>query len=221
MATHAEQVQQGFPTVYLTLTSIVIALAVEKLIDRIQGLEGLLQLDAFAVLTWLQAGVVFVVALLMFVLASYIVVGFRLDFRLQDAVMPFLVLIMVSVVIATIGQGPEPLFFYIGGLGQATGFIFFRTTLQRAGRHPENELLLRHADYRLTYLLTAASAVIPLVTAVLLTTDSIGSTAAILATALMLICMSALTVSFVTDWWRSLEGARMEEGGENIQSPTL
>ena len=73
MATHAEEVQQGFPTVYLTLTSIIIALAVEKLIDRIQGLEGLLQFDALAVLTWFQASVVFAVALLMFVLASYIV----------------------------------------------------------------------------------------------------------------------------------------------------
>jgi len=221
MATHAEEVQQGFPTVYLTLTSIIIALAVEKLIDRIQGLEGLLQFDALAVLTWLQAGVVFAVALLMFVLASYIVVGFRLDFRLQDAATPFFVLIMVSVVIATVGRGPEPLFFYIGALGQGTGLIFLKTTLQRAERHPENELLLRHADYRLTYLLTSASAMIPLVAAILLTTKSVGINGAILATALMLICLVALTVAFATDWWRSLEGARTEEGGENIQSPTL
>ena len=221
MASHTEQARESFATIYLTLTGIIIALAVEKLIDRVQGLEGLLQLNALAALTWLQAGVIFVVAILMFVLAAYIVVGFELDFRLQDAATPFLVLVLISVAIALVGRGAEPAFYFVAALGQGTGYMFFKKTLRLARRYQENEALLRHADFRGTNALTLASAIIPLGAAVLLSSGLVGVSGALASTALMLVCLVALAIVFAEEWWRSFELARQEEGGAHLAPPSL
>lgn len=210
MATHARRLEEGFPTIYLTLYSIVIALALEKLIDRVQGLAAW-PLDAERLLIWLLAGGLFTTVFLMWLLASYTVLALRWDLSWIDAVTPFFVLVLFSAAIASIGHGRGEAFFIIAAVGQGTGNVVFRQVMREAAERPENEVILRNMDWRWFYLFGALTFVVPATGSIGLLTGVLGLEGALWFAGLLLVLMVATTVSFGRTWWRSVRMAAAEE----------
>jgi hypothetical protein len=214
MAARAERLEEGFQTVYLTLFSMVIALVLEKLIDRVGALTGLWPLDDQALLVWLQAGSLFLTALLMWLMVSYLVLALRFDFKLVDAAVPFFLIVLCSVVIASIGERNGLPFFYLAAVGQGTGLINFPRFMRMAARYAENAVILRHSDYGLFLGLGVASAVVPLAAALMLQAGWMGLRGAVWGTGLLALITVGLILSFSSSWWRSIQAASREDEGE-------
>jgi len=64
LTSHQNELRKHFPTVYLTLISILVALAVEGLLERMYELPSLYVLSSSSVLTWLQISIVLEIAAL-------------------------------------------------------------------------------------------------------------------------------------------------------------
>jgi hypothetical protein len=205
MPTRYEEVQTGFATVYLTLASVVIALALEKLFDRLVAVAPLPPTDAAGILTWLQGGIVLVVAFAMFVMASYLVLALRWDFGILDAAAPFLLLVLLGAIITSIDHGREAAFFYIAAVGQGAGGLTVFQVLREAARNPVNDEILARSDYTWTFALGIFSSVAPLVVGVLLHTGTIGMRGASVGASVLLVSLLALLRVFSRSWWRAIQ----------------
>lgn len=216
MAARAEQLEEGFQTVYLTLFSMVIALVLEKLIDRVGSMPGLWPLDDQALLIWLQAGSLFVTALLMWLMVSYTVLALRFDFKLVDAAVPFFLIVLCSLVIASIGERDGLPFFYLAAVGQGTGLVNFPRFMRMAARYPENTAVLRHSDYGRFLGLGVASVVVPLAAAIALQAGWMGLGGAVWATGVLVLVLLGLILSFSGAWWHSIRAASVEDEGAEV-----
>ncbi len=200
MTTQHDRARSGFATVYLTLASVVIALALEKLSDRMVAVAPFPPIDAAGALTWLQGGIVLVVAFTMFIIVSYVVLALRWDFGLLDAAAPFVLIIILAAVIAAIGLGAEPAFFYVAAVGQGTGGLALLQILREAAQDPVNDEILAESDYTATFVLGTTASVLPLIVAVLLHTGRLDVLGAAVGATLMLACLLALLWSFSRSW---------------------
>jgi hypothetical protein len=203
MPNHGERVRREFSAVYLTLSSVVVALALEKLLDRMTTVAPLPPDSPDGFLIWLSGATLLFTTFGIWLIASYLVLGLRWDIGLLDAAGPFAILVLLSVAIATIGRSWAA-FFYVATLGQGSGYLIIRRVLTEARRDPVNEPLLTESDYGRTFAFGALSTVIPLVTAVLLHTGAIGSVGAVVGVALLLLTVIAVVVTFSQAWWRAL-----------------
>lgn len=206
MTTQYEQLQEGFATIYLTLSSVVIALALEKLFDRIVAVAPLPPVDAAGALIWLQGGIVLVVAFMMFVMVSYLVLALRWEIGVMDAAMPFLLLILLAAVITAIGRGAGTAFFYIAAVGQGTGGLGLFQILREAERYPVNREFLARSDYTVAFAVGILSSLVPLVFAILLHIGLIGAYGALIGAALFFAILLALLWTFSRTWWTAMEG---------------
>jgi hypothetical protein len=148
---------------------------------------------------------------MMWLILAYLVIALRFDLRLWDAVLPFFLIVLVSVAIASIGEGNGLLFFYIMAAGQITGLVNFPRMMRLAARYPENEPVLSHSDYRLVYALGGVSAALPLATAIMLQSDWVGTRGAAVSMGLLDVVFVALALSFSRAWWNAIDAATREE----------
>ncbi|NIP79266.1 MAG: hypothetical protein GWM90_08665, partial [Gemmatimonadetes bacterium] len=125
MPKQVERIHHEFSTVYLTLTSVVIALALEKLLDRMAAVAPLPPTDPDGLLVWLLGGTLFVTTFTIWLLSSYLVLALRWDIGLLDATGPFFILVLISTAVTTIGRSSIA-FFYIAAMGQGSGYALFR-----------------------------------------------------------------------------------------------
>lgn len=196
-----ERLQEGFATVYLTLSSVIIALVLEKLFDRMVAVAPLPPADLSGVLVWLQGALLLVVAFSMFIITAYFVLALRWEIGVADAGGPFVLLIVLAAAITAIGRGAGPAFFYIAGLGQAFGGVVFAQVVREAGRDPRNHEVLDRSDLTWTYILGFTESAIALVTAVLLHLGMIGVGGAAIGTGILLTCMLTLIYMFARSAW--------------------
>lgn len=213
MSMQYERLQEGFATVYLTLVSVIIALALEKLFDRMVAVAPLPPADLAGALTWLQGGALLVGAFAMFVISSYLVLALRWDIGVLDAAAPFLLLIVLAAAITAVGHGDGKAFFYIAALGQFGGGQALAQILREAEDNPANAAVLGMSDLRTTYLAGTVSWVVPLVTAVLLHVGLIGAVGAVVGASILLLAMLALVQTFSDSWWQAVREADWGPGG--------
>lgn len=211
MATLIERIRSGFPNLNLVLVSIVVALALEKLIDHMIRLDDLWSLSGITVLIWLQAASMLVVALTFWLVGSYTILTLRWDIGLEDAAGPFFFLVVMNVAIALIGPHANPAFFYVFATGNGAGMLAFMWSLKRASRHPENQDVLRHSKYRRVYVLTAGTVLVSLMTAALLQNRLIGPSGAAAAMLAVLALSLAMVGAFSKAWWRAVKAAERSE----------
>lgn len=205
MTEHYERLQDGFATIYLTLASVVIALALEKLFDRMVTVAPFPPVDPAGVLTWVQGGIVLVVAFTMFIMVSYLVLALRWDIGVVDAGMPFLLLILLAAVITTIGRGAGTAFFFIAAVGQGSGGLAFLQILREAGRNSVNDEILARSDYAAAFTMGTVSWVVPLSAAILLQIGIIGARGAVAGAVLLLASLVGLLWTFSRSWWRAMD----------------
>lgn len=138
MSLGESQLKQQFPAVYVTLISIIVALAVERLFSRLGSFGMPLGGDGAALLVWLQAFAVFQLAVCMWFLASLFVITFRWVLRFSDSVGPFALLFLLNLLISSIGAETAHHWLYLAGVGSFTSAGVFSASLRKAAREPEN-----------------------------------------------------------------------------------
>lgn len=214
MPTDYERLQEGLGAIYLTLNSVVIALALEKLFDRMVLVAPLPPGDMAGVLIWLQAAALLVAAFAMFIIASYTVLALRWDISVLDAAGPFAILLILAAAITAVGSGTGLVFFYIAASGQFFGGRVLAQILREAEAQPANRPVLDRVDLKATFVAGTVSWVAPLVTAVLLHIGVIGTVGAVVGAALLLASMLALVIIFAGSWWRAIRPLAQAAGDD-------
>jgi hypothetical protein len=134
--------------VYLTLVSVVVALAFEDLLSQVRESPDLWKADAAAVRLWLKVSVAFVAAFGLWVGYSSLVVSLHWILGIWDAAQVFLLAVFLYALnsLAFFDTG-HPLL-YVGGLFISSGNVVLLANLKRAQRYRENRVILERSSYR-------------------------------------------------------------------------
>lgn len=127
------------PSVLLTLSSIVQALALEVLWSSVTSRADLWAGTRSSVVTWLQAAAVFQAIVLVWIFYAHLVMRFRWVPQLRDSILPFALGVGEFALAATLG--PESLHVWLYGLAVVFAFAQWGTmsTFATAREDPENE----------------------------------------------------------------------------------
>jgi hypothetical protein len=128
----------NFPTVLLTLLSIVQALAVELMWTYLSTQTDLYSWSFIAVLGWLQLGANLMGILLLWLIYSDLVLRFSWVPRTIDAIFPFLVGILEFAQISTLGSEQIGLWFMLLSILFAAMAWISQTTKKRARQDDDN-----------------------------------------------------------------------------------
>jgi len=114
-----QQKEQPFPTIYLTLVSIVIALGLEHLLNHVFALEpgGV---ERYLVLV--QAVAMFLVLATIWLIYAVLMMAAPWSPRFQDFFAPLLLLVLLYFTIAAIGSSAHA-WFYLVGIGSLAGAV--------------------------------------------------------------------------------------------------
>ena len=124
MSRSVRRVRAQFSTIQITMISIVVALALQELLDRLPTIDALWQPSSIAVRLWCQVLVAFAIIVKMWV-------GFVLGAastervpRVSDLLGPMGILVFVDAQIASIDVEHALRWFYILGVGQLAAAAF-------------------------------------------------------------------------------------------------
>ena len=131
--------QVHFPTVLLTLISIIQALALELMWSKIVESEWLWNFDVQAFIGWGMVMGAFLGILQIWVMYSTMVMGFIWQAYLRDSIIPFIIGIQQFMLIALIGEEFDTLWLYVLGSIFITGNWVSHSSFRRARQDPEND----------------------------------------------------------------------------------
>lgn len=131
--------QTHFPTVLLTLISIIQALALELMWSKIIDSDWLLVLDFQALIGWGMVIASFLGILQIWVMYSTMVMGFIWQPQLRDSIVPFIIGIQQFMLIALIGEEFTTLWLYVLGSIFISGDWVSHSSFKRARQDPEND----------------------------------------------------------------------------------
>ena len=131
-----KHIRDNHPSVYLTLVSIIVALALEDLFSLVRDIYGVGVPETGAVLLWLQIVGAFGAALSVWVGYCHILITTRWILGIWDALSVMSLLIVLFVINTTVGvENPAWWFFAMGALPLAGGIILY-INLRRAATEP-------------------------------------------------------------------------------------
>jgi hypothetical protein len=138
-----ERAKEHFPTVLLTLLSIVQALALELLWSHFGEADYLFEPTWVAVISWVQVAATFLGIVLIWVIYSSNVMRFRWIPTTTDSVVPFIIGLLEFMLVETLG--PEQLGAWFVLLAALFGMMNWiaHTTMQSARRDGDNEAFFR------------------------------------------------------------------------------
>ena len=131
--------QVHFPTVLLTLISIIQALALELMWSKIVESEWLWNFDVQAFIGWGMVMGAFLGILQIWVMYSTMVMGFIWQPYLRDSIIPFIIGIQQFMLIALIGEEFDTFWLYVLGSIFITGNWVSHSSFRRARQDPEND----------------------------------------------------------------------------------
>ncbi len=131
--------QIHFPTVLLTLISIIQALALELLWSKALESDWLWNFDAPAWIGWGMIIAAFLGLLQVWVMYSTMVMGFIWQPYLRDSIIPFIIGIQQFLLIALIGEEFSTLWLYVLGSIFISGNWISHSSFRRARQDPEND----------------------------------------------------------------------------------
>ena len=137
---------QQFPTILVTLVSIIQALALELMWSEITGADYLWELTVESVIAWGTITVTLLGILQIWVLYSTLVIGFTWRPTLRDSILPFVLGIQEFSLVSLIGSQFSALWLYV----LASMFLFANyiahISVRRARFEPENEAFFRNRE---------------------------------------------------------------------------
>jgi len=131
--------QAHFPTVLLTLISIIQALALELMWSKIVDSEWLWVFDLQALIGWGMILAVLLGILQIWVMYSTMVMGFIWQPYLRDSIIPFFIGIQEFMLVTLIGEEFNVLWLYVLGSIFISGNWVSHSSFRRARQDPEND----------------------------------------------------------------------------------
>lgn len=131
--------QSHFPTVLLTLISIIQALALELMWSKIVESSWLWNFDIPALIGWGMVAASFLGILQIWVMYSVMVMGFIWQPYLRDSIIPFIIGIQQFMLVTLIGEEFRALWLYVLGSIFITGNWVSHSSFRRARQNPEND----------------------------------------------------------------------------------
>lgn len=131
--------QLHFPTVLLTLISIIQALALELLWSKIVESDWLWSFDMPALIAWGMIMAALLGILQVWVMYSTMVMGFIWQPYLRDSIIPFIIGIQQFMLVTLIGEEFNTLWLYVLGSIFVTGNWVSHSSFRRARQNPEND----------------------------------------------------------------------------------
>ncbi|MGB5345949.1 MAG: hypothetical protein WBN23_07290, partial [Woeseia sp.] len=143
MNTMRDRAKENFPTVLLTLLSIVQALALELLWSHVHGSDHLYEQSWSAVLSWIQIFATFLGLVLIWVVYASNAMRFRWVPATSDSVYPFLVGLIEFMLVETLG--PDQIGLWLMCMALIFGMMVWvaHTTMRRARRDDDNLTFFR------------------------------------------------------------------------------
>ena len=138
-----ERAKEHFPTVVLTLLSIVQALALELLWSHFGEADYLFEPTWIAVISWVQIATTFLGIALIWVVYASNVMRFRWVPTTTDSVVPFFIGLLEFMLVETLG--PEQLGVWFVLMAALVGIMNWiaHTTMRSARRDQDNEAFFR------------------------------------------------------------------------------
>jgi len=131
--------QTNFPTVLLTLISIIQALALELMWSKIVESDWLWTFDMQALLGWGMITAAFLGILQVWVMYSTMVMGFIWQPFLRDSIIPFIIGIQQFMLVTLINEEFNALWLVVLGSIFITGNWVSHSSFRRARQDPEND----------------------------------------------------------------------------------
>jgi hypothetical protein len=138
-----DRAKENFPTVLLTLLSIVQALALELLWSHVHGSDYLYEPSWSAVLSWIQIFATFLGLVLIWVVYASNAMRFRWVPATSDSVYPFLVGLIEFMLVETLG--PDQIGLWLMCMALIFGMMVWvsHTTMRRARQDDDNLTFFR------------------------------------------------------------------------------
>lgn len=134
-----DRAKEHFPTVLLTLLSIVQALALELLWSHLRETAYLFEVSWLSAISWMQLFATFLGLVLIWVVYANNVMRFRWVPVTSDSVYPFLIGLMEFMLIETLGPGEIGRWFLFMALIFGMMIWVSHALMRRARRDPDNE----------------------------------------------------------------------------------
>lgn len=138
MSKNRARAQAHFPTVLLTLISIIQALALELLWSKLLDSAWLWEFGIESMIGWGMVVVALMGILQIWVMYSIMVMGFVWQPYLRDSIVPFILGIQEFMLISLIHESFTTLWLYVLGSVFITANWVAHNSLQRARQDPEN-----------------------------------------------------------------------------------
>lgn len=129
-----QKLRKNFPAVYITMMSIIVALAAEELLTRLDGIETLFEFSGACLVIWTQSSLVLLLAALFWWVTVRWVVSIPWRFGFSDAIGPLVLLVAFHFFAAAVGTGASR-WFGAQGLIAVGGSINYFVNARRAVLH--------------------------------------------------------------------------------------
>jgi hypothetical protein len=149
VTSYQNELRRHFPTIYLTLISILVALAIEGLLERMYELPSLYLLSSSSVLAWLQISIVLSIAALFWWVIARWASTLPWVFGFFDALAPLVLLVVLHILADSVGTNADRWFGALGAVAIG-GSINYAVSARRA------LALSAQADARSSVLFPAA-----------------------------------------------------------------
>lgn len=130
---------ESFSSLYMTMVSLIEAIALELLVGRVQSLSGLGQLSIDSLVTWLQIVFMFEVVLGIWVAYAILTTATRWATTLLDSTTVFALGVWQFFAIGWIGDISIHHWLYFTCIGAAIALVIVRSAYASAAREPGNE----------------------------------------------------------------------------------
>jgi hypothetical protein len=203
-----ERLKTNHAAVFLTLVSVVVALALEDLLSQVRESPVLWQADAAAVRLWIKVFLALQAAFAMWVAYSAFILSLRWILGVWDAVQVFFLAIFLYVFNTVAFFEAGHILLYTAALYALSGSGVLLTNLRRASHYPENQEILRRGAYRSTLWCGVANGGAALVFAILVHTRTAGVIAESAFGVGMIIGLSIWLWFFMQAWRHSVSVTR-------------
>jgi hypothetical protein len=139
--------QAYFPSVLLTLVSIIQALALELMWSKIVESEWLWKFNMKAVIGWGITLVAFLGIIQVWVMYSTMVMGFIWQPDLKDSIIPFVIGIQEFMLVTLIGEEFNTLWLYVLGSVFISANWVSHSSLRRGRQDPEKKNFLARSNW--------------------------------------------------------------------------
>jgi hypothetical protein len=146
MSSMGDRAKEHFPTVLLTLISIIQALALELLWEKTLASDFLWTLSRDALLGWGMISVTLLGILQIWVMYSSMVMGFRWMPTLRDSIFPFIIGIQEFMLVSLINDDFTGVWLYVLASVFMTANIISHLSFRKARADPANFAFFKNRD---------------------------------------------------------------------------